>query len=288
MILEVNPEPWLVFHILPPFCVPPRPVCEAIIESLFPAGQTGRIPLATIPGGGDNVACGRWLTHLLQGLGHRVGWASAAGLYLNDRRLKPGDQTHLAGGRALLLRRSRGYVPRGVALPLDQPPVLAVGAELKNTVCLTRGDRAFMSQHIGDLKDPETLSSLEGTAAHLGRILGIEPHAVAHDLHPDYHSTRWAEEITGLPRIGVQHHHAHLAACLADNAWDVDEPVIGLSFDGTGYGTDGAIWGGEFLLGGYRSYQRRQLAADFRLMSGAPGPRRTAEGYLMVYLLDQQ
>jgi hydrogenase maturation protein HypF len=157
-------------------------------------------------------------------------------------------------GNPLFLRRSRGYAPRAIPLPAVQRNVLAVGAELKGAVCLTRGDRAFMSQHIGDLKNPETLASLEVTAAHLGNILEIEPEIVAHDLHPDYLSTRFAEGIQYLPKVGVQHHHAHLAACMAENR--LEGEVIGIIFDGTGYGPDGTVWGGEFLVGGYYGYRR--------------------------------
>lgn len=165
-------------------------------------------------------------------------------------------------GNPLFLRRSRGYAPRAVPLPAGQRSVLAVGAELKGAICLTRGDRAFMSQHIGDLKNPETLVSLEETTAHLRKILEIDPEIVAHDLHPDYLSTRFAEGLPGLPKVGVQHHHAHLAACMAENG--LEGEVLGVIFDGVGYGPDGAVWGGEFLVGGYGTYRRmghlRQVA----------------------------
>ena len=157
-------------------------------------------------------------------------------------------------GNPLFLRRSRGYVPREVRLPADIPAVLAVGAELKGTICLARGDRAVMSQHIGDLKNAETLASLAETAAHLQGLLGMTPALVAHDLHPDYLSTAFAEGIRGLPRVAVQHHHAHLASCMAENG--LDGEVIGVIFDGTGYGEDGTVWGGEFLVGGYGGFRR--------------------------------
>ncbi len=157
-------------------------------------------------------------------------------------------------GNPLFLRRSRGYAPRAVPLPAGQRSVLAVGGELKGAICLTRGDRAFLSQHIGDLKNPETLASLEETAAHLRTILEIEPELIAHDLHPDYLSTRYAEGSVGLLRIGVQHHHAHLASCMAENG--LEGEFIGIIFDGTGYGPDGTVWGGEFLVGGYKSFRR--------------------------------
>ncbi|MEJ2519217.1 MAG: carbamoyltransferase HypF [Desulfuromonadales bacterium] len=157
-------------------------------------------------------------------------------------------------GQPLLLRRSRGYVPRAVSLPVAAPSVLAVGAELKNTVCLTRGDRAFLSQHVGDLQNPQAFASFRETIAHLQSILEVTPEAVAHDLHPDYLSTRYAEEECSLPLIAVQHHHAHLASCLAEHGQQ--DPAIGVIFDGVGYGDDQQIWGGEFLVGDLAGYQR--------------------------------
>jgi len=157
-------------------------------------------------------------------------------------------------GRPLLLRRSRGFVPRGVALPRISRPVLAVGAELKNTICLTRGDRAFLSQHVGDLKNLQVYASFKETIEHLQSILEVRPEQVAHDLHPDYYSTRFALEESGLPAVAVQHHHAHLASCLAEHGSEA--PAIGVIFDGIGYGTDGHIWGGEFLVGDLQSFER--------------------------------
>jgi hydrogenase maturation protein HypF len=157
-------------------------------------------------------------------------------------------------GNPLFLRRSRGYVPRAVVLPAPQRSVLAVGAELKGTVCLTRGDRAFLSQHIGDLGNDAVLRSLEETVDHLERILDIRPEVVAHDLHPDYLSTVYARRLSGIPGFAVQHHHAHLASCMAEHG--LEGEVIGVIFDGTGLGSDGTIWGGEFLLGGYTSFRR--------------------------------
>jgi hydrogenase maturation factor HypF (carbamoyltransferase family) len=127
--------------------------------------------------------------------------------------------------------------PRPAQPALFLPPLLATGAELKNTFCLTRGEYAFLSHHIGDLENYETLTSYEEGIAHFERLFRVKPEVIACDLHPDYLATGYARRragLEGLPLVEVQHHHAHLAACLADNGWDSDEPVIGLSFDGTG------------------------------------------------------
>ncbi len=156
--------------------------------------------------------------------------------------------------RPLQLRRSRGFVPRAIALPRESKSILAVGAELKNTVCLTRGDRAFLSQHVGDLKNLEVYDSFKGTISHLQSILDVRPEKIAHDLHPDYYSTRYALEESGLEAFAVQHHHAHLASCLVEHGHA--GPAIGVIFDGVGYGDDGHVWGGEFLVGDLMKYER--------------------------------
>lgn len=158
-----------------------------------------------------------------------------------------------------LLRRSRGYAPNPVILDWDTDSILAVGAEQKNTFCLTREKFAFVSQHIGDLKNYETLENFESSILHFEDLFRTSPAVIAYDLHPDYLSTRYAlqrSEDEGIPAIGVQHHHAHIASCLADNNHPGNNPVLGVAFDGTGYGNDGAIWGGEFLLADYREYRR--------------------------------
>ncbi len=160
----------------------------------------------------------------------------------------------VVGGIVRSIRRSRGYVPMPVFLREEYPPVLGVGGELKNTICFLKDDQAFLSQHIGDLENMETLNYLEECVDHLSRILEVKPEIIACDLHPDYLSTKWAKENFDLPIIGVQHHHAHIAACLAENGRD--DLVIGLSLDGTGYGDDGNIWGGEILLADLKSYER--------------------------------
>jgi hydrogenase maturation protein HypF len=157
------------------------------------------------------------------------------------------------------IRRSRGYAPFPVHLPWEARPLLAVGAELKNTFCLASGDYAFLGHHIGDLENLETLRSFESGVAHFERLFRVRPELLAYDLHPDYLATRYAlarAEREDIPATGVQHHHAHVAACLAEHGHPGDRPVIGVSFDGSGYGPDGAIWGGEFLLADYAGYQR--------------------------------
>jgi hydrogenase maturation protein HypF len=184
-------------------------------------------------------------------------------------------------GQPVFLRRARGYAPRPVTLPASGPPVLAVGAELKGTVCLTRGDRAFLSQHIGDLKNVATLDSLAQTVIHLQDILQCPPQVVAHDLHPDYLSTVYAESLVDLSRVAVQHHHAHMASCMAESG--LDGEVIGVIFDGSGLGPDGTVWGGEFLTGGYGGFQRRGHLRQLLLPGGDAAvrePHRMALAYL--------
>jgi hydrogenase maturation protein HypF len=158
-------------------------------------------------------------------------------------------------GRERTIRRSRGYAPRPIELGFPAQEVLACGGELKNTFCLTKQHYAILSQHTGDLENLETLEFFEETLAHMMRFFRVTPRAVAHDLHPQYMTTRLALAMPGLEKIGVQHHHAHIAACMAENG--LREKVIGVALDGTGYGTDGLIWGGEFLICDYLSFERR-------------------------------
>jgi hydrogenase maturation protein HypF len=164
------------------------------------------------------------------------------------------------------LRRARGYTPMPVRAPFELPPLLAVGPELKSTICLSRGAELFLSHHIGDLKNEATLRSFEHAIEHLCKLLEVAPEAVAHDMHPGYLSTRFALAQRALPTVAVQHHHAHLAACMCEHG--LTEPAIGVIFDGTGYGTDGNIWGGEFLVGDYGGFERAAHLSYFRLPGG--------------------
>ncbi len=163
--------------------------------------------------------------------------------------------TRFAAEGELPIRRSRGYAPFPVRLPFDARAILACGAELKSAVCLTRGPYAFVSPHVGDLANLETYVSYGLMVERMAALFRVRPEAVAHDLHPDYLSTRYAESLDpGLPRVAVQHHHAHVAACMAEHR--VTGPVIGVAFDGTGYGSDARIWGGEFFVTEYARFTR--------------------------------
>jgi len=196
-------------------------------------------------------------------------------------------------GRPMLIRRSRGYVPEPITVRAGFPrPVLACGGELKNTFCLAKERHAFISHHIGDLENAETLRSFTEGIEHFRRLFDITPLVVAHDLHPEYLSTKYALDLDGVDLVGVQHHHAHIASCLADNGLAGDEtggPVIGVAFDGTGYGTDGTIWGGEFLIAGLAGFQRAGHLAPVPMPGGAAAvrqPWRMAAAYLDAAHLD--
>ena len=192
--------------------------------------------------------------------------------------------------RPRLLRRSRGYAPFPVALPRALPQILACGAELKNTFCLTRDANAFLSQHIGDLENIETLEHFEASVELYKRLFRLQPEVIAYDLHPEYLATKYALALPDggiAARVGVQHHHAHVVACMAEHHHA--GPVIGVSMDGLGYGADGALWGGEVLLCDYVAYRR---AAHFEYLPLPGGelairrPARTAAGWLLTLLGD--
>jgi hydrogenase maturation protein HypF len=173
----------------------------------------------------------------------------------------------VARGGPTLIRRARGYVPLAVALPCEAPrPVLAVGGELKSAFALVRGRDAFLSQHLGDLADERAWRAWVDAVAHFQRLLGLAPGIVAHDLHPGYRSTAYARSLEGVERIAVQHHHAHIASCLADNG--LDARVIGVAWDGTGYGADGHVWGGEFLVADLAGYERAGHLLEVPLPGG--------------------
>ena len=186
-------------------------------------------------------------------------------------------------GQERILRRSRGYAPHPVTLGFPVAEILACGAELKNTFCLTKDHYAFLSQHIGDLENYETLVFYRETLDRMKQLFRIAPAAVAYDLHPQYLSTKLALEMTDCRQIGVQHHHAHIASCMAENG--IEGKAIGVAFDGTGYGTDGKIWGGEFLIADFAGFERR---AHFRYIALAGGDRAVREPWRLAlsYLLD--
>jgi hydrogenase maturation protein HypF len=157
----------------------------------------------------------------------------------------------------LPVRRSRGYAPLPIALPVSVPPTLAVGADLKNTMAVADGKYAWLSQHIGDMDDLATLSAFDAAQRHLQQLTAVEPEVLVADAHPLYRSTSWAyRNAAGRPVRTVQHHHAHIAAVMAEHGLDGSQQVLGFAFDGTGYGSDAAVWGGEVLLANYKGYQR--------------------------------
>ncbi len=208
---------------------------------------------------------------------------------LHDRPIqRPVDDSvvQLAAGAPRLVRRSRGYAPLPVRLEAEVPPILAVGGHLKNTIALSRGRDVFLSQHIGDLETPQALDAFRAVIADFLDLYDVRPTVIAHDLHPDYASTRWAHDgLAGVDEldesdapslIPIQHHHAHLAAVLADNA---EDRALGVVWDGTGLGPDGTVWGGEFLLGDAAGYERVAHLRPFRLPGGDAAvkePRRMA------------
>ncbi|NIN95166.1 MAG: carbamoyltransferase HypF [Anaerolineae bacterium] len=192
-------------------------------------------------------------------------------------------------GKPQPLRRSRGYAPFPIRLPFEARRVLACGTELKNTFCAMREEYAFLSQHIGDMENKETLHHFEASIELYRRLFRLDPEIVAYDLHPDYLATRYALALSpALPLVPVQHHHAHIVSCLVDNG--VDGEVIGVALDGTGYGTDGQIWGGEFLLADYASFRRVGHLEYVPLPGGEAAirsPYRMAIGHLYSSLGDE-
>ncbi|MCX6054631.1 MAG: carbamoyltransferase HypF [Chloroflexi bacterium] len=211
------------------------------------------------------------------------------GFLTNDRQIHmrvDDSVVRVVSNHPLLIRRSRGYAPQPILMKDELPEILACGAELKNTFCLSRSNYAFTSHHIGDLVNFETLDSYEKSILHYQKLFRISPKFIVCDLHPDYQSTKYAKDRSSneqIPLIQVQHHHAHLASCLVDHQCASDENVVGLIFDGTGYGTDGKIWGGEVLIGSIRNFQRRFHLSETPLPGGdiaIRNPARIALSYL--------
>jgi len=178
-------------------------------------------------------------------------------LHNRDIYARYDDSVYIVEGAPQAVRRARGYAPYPIFLPFKSKQILACGAELKNTFCLTKDEHAFLSQHIGDMENEETLDHFENTIELYKKLFRVEPEIVAYDMHPEYLATKYALQIgleQGLRPVPVQHHHAHIVSCLVENR--LEGPVIGVAFDGTGYGTDGTIWGGEFLFADWHRFQR--------------------------------
>jgi hydrogenase maturation protein HypF len=189
----------------------------------------------------------------------------------------------VSGGRRQILRRSRGYVPAALPLPGDGRHLLACGAELKNTFAVAKDGSAWVGHHVGDLKNYETLRSFVAGIDHFERLFAVTPEVVAHDLHPEYLSTKHALSLEGVRSVGVQHHHAHLAACLAEHG--ETGPAVGAIFDGTGYGDDGSVWGGEILLGDLAGFDRAGALHPVRMPGGEAAirePWRMAAAWLLA------
>ena len=204
---------------------------------------------------------------VLHGLSH-----VADGFLLNNREIHTRCDDSLMwvlDGNEYFVRRSRGYVPHPVCMKVPLPPILACGAEQKASFSLSRNRYVFPSQHIGDLKNLETLENYEAQMSHFENIFDVKPCSLVFDMHPDYMSTSYAEERSrkeALTLIRTQHHHAHMASCMADNGYD--GKCIGIIWDGTGYGTDGKIWGAEFLVGDFSDFSRRGTILPIRLPGG--------------------
>ena len=265
--------------------LPYTPLHHLLLAALAEAGQDGSRPMVLTSGNVSDEPIVYRDEEALERLG---GIADAFVTHDRAIHIRTDDSVARAfRGRPMLIRRSRGYVPEPVAVAGGFPRhVLACGAELKNTFCLARGRHVFVSHHIGDLENAETLRSFTEGIEHFRRLFDVEPQVVAHDLHPEYLSTKYAVELDGVDLQGVQHHHAHIASCLADNGAagnGVDGPVIGVAFDGTGYGTDGTIWGGEFLAADLATAERGGHLAPVPMPGGAAAirqPWRMAASYL--------
>ncbi len=187
----------------------------------------------------------------------------------------------IINNHGVFFRRARGYVPHPIILDFNLKEVLALGGELKNTISFAKGRYVFLSQYLGDLKNIETLNTFQESIDNLGKIFKVNPQIIACDLHPEYLSTKYAAEIEakkGIKIVRVQHHHAHIVSCMAEN--DIKEKVIGVAYDGTGYGDDGNIWGGEFLLCDLKKYSR---AGHLKYYALPGGDKAVAQPWRMTY-----
>ena len=260
VMLPYAPLHHLLFAPLPsPTAIEPPP--WLVMTSANHAGE----PIIT-----DNEVAQRQLSELADGI-----------LLHNRPIIVPCDDSvvRVVEGHSMPIRRARGYAPLPIRIPAFVPPTLGVGGELKNASCLAQGHHAFMSQHLGDMATFETQSTMTRAVEHLESLFRIKPAILACDLHPGYHSTRWAKEwvarqLRSVELIQVQHHHAHIAALMAEHRLSGDRPVIGFCFDGTGYGPDGAIWGGEVLLANYNDFERAAHLAYLPLPGGDAAIRK--------------
>jgi hydrogenase maturation protein HypF len=234
--------------------------------------------------------CDEPIAHLDDDAMRRLGPISDS-MLVHDRpiRVRADDSVVRSLGQRsshpLMLRRARGYVPAMLALPVGAPPLLACGAELKSTFCLANGTRAWLGPHIGDLKNWETLRAFRDGIAHFEEIFAVTPQALVHDLHPDYLSTAYAHERADVALVGVQHHHAHFAACLAEHG--ECGPAVGAIYDGSGLGSDGTVWGGELFVGGLERVERVGHLEPVRLPGGDAAvrePWRMACAWLLASL----
>ena len=257
---------------------------------LLPYTPLHHLLLAPIPGSGDRAAVPDVLVMTSGNLTdepicyedddarRRLGAIADAWL-VHDRPIHvPCDDSVLeidpGSGSELPLRRSRGYAPLPLRLPFTAGPTLAVGGELKNTFCLAAGKDAFMSQHIGDMGSVETWAAFERSTRQIAGLYGVLAPRLAADAHPGYQTKRWAEGASSHPVAEVQHHHAHIASVMAEHGVPVGRRVIGVAFDGTGFGTDGTIWGGEVLLAGYGEFERVGHLKSVLLPGGEAAIRR--------------
>jgi len=260
--------------------VAPLQKCHGLILPYTPLhyliiAESGIIPVMT----SGNISSEPIVFDDKEALTHLKGIADYFVLHNRDIYIRTDDSvSRIWQGKEIVLRRSRGYAPHPLLMPFFfNDEILACGAELKNTFCLTKGNYTFTSHHIGDLENLETLVSFEKGIEHFKRIFNVEPTVVAYDLHPEYLSTKYALSQEHLQKIGVQHHHAHIVSCMGDNG--IDGEVIGVSFDGTGYGIDGKIWGGEFLICNCRDFDR---VAHLEYISMPGGEKAIKEPWRMT------